>query len=68
MKSSLLLDPEDAWNLTFVGIASDGDGVRDDVQRYIALSVHDLAQEAASTDRRRGAAVHERHAFRPGLL
>lgn len=37
-------DPGDAGKQTLAGIDSDGDGVRDDVQRYIVLTVPDSAR------------------------
>jgi hypothetical protein len=41
-------DPGDAGKLTIQGIDSDGDGVRDDVQRYIALAYPNSAKTRAA--------------------
>jgi hypothetical protein len=40
-------DPGEAGNQTLEGIDSDGDGVRDDVQRYIAWTYPNIEQENA---------------------
>jgi hypothetical protein len=41
-------DPGDAGTLTIQGIDSDGDGVRDDIQRYIALTYPTSAKTRAA--------------------
>jgi hypothetical protein len=41
-------DPGAAGNATLAGIDSDGDGVRDDVQRYIGLTYPQSAKERAA--------------------
>jgi len=41
-------DPGDAGKVTLEGIDSDGDGVRDDVQRYIVLNYLDSAKTRAA--------------------
>lgn len=41
-------DPGEAGKLTLAGIDSDGDGVRDDVQRYIGLTYSQSAKQRAS--------------------
>jgi hypothetical protein len=41
-------DPGDAGKATLEGIDSDGDGIRDDIQRYIALTYPDSARTRAA--------------------
>ena len=43
-------DPGEEGKKTLQGIDSDNDGVRDDIQRYIALEVEDEATQAILTD------------------
>jgi uncharacterized repeat protein (TIGR01451 family) len=45
---SLPPDPGDAGKQTLAGIDSDGDGVRDDIQRYIALTYPNSAKTRAA--------------------
>ena len=46
--ASLPPDPGEAGKATVAGIDSDGDGVRDDIQRYIALTYHDSVKTRAA--------------------
>jgi hypothetical protein len=45
-------DPGEAGKATLEGIDSDGDGVRDDIQRYIALTYPDSEQTRAALTQR----------------